>query len=147
MDPHGRPNQNGGGSFWSGGYGYDQSDQGGDGGGGVFGRGVIKGTGASEPVQPPTRPTIAPSTQTKPGTGVGPAGGGDDFPGAGSAVTPVNELSSSPGSLKVIRLKLFNSIEERTFTCLIDLEFAILSAKMHHCPDIFTVSNNWNILF
>ena len=107
MDPHSRPSQNGGGSFWSGGYRHDQSDQGG--GGGKVGSGIIRGTGASEPVQLPTRPPTAPSTQTQPGTGVGPAGGGDDFPAAESAVKPADELSSSPGSLKVIlKLIYFN---------------------------------------
>ena len=146
MDPHGKPSQNGGGSFWSGGYGYDQSGQGGGGGGRVVGSSVIKGTGASEPVQPPTRPPTAPSTQTEPGTGVGPAGGEDNFPGAGSAVTPVDELSSSPGSLKVI-LKMFNSIEERTFIRSINFEFVIFPTKVHLLPRQLSISDNWSTLF
>ncbi len=60
MDPQGRYNQNGGGSFWSG-YGYDQGGGGagqpapaaGKGAGGAGG-GVRGGTGASEPPLPMT---------------------------------------------------------------------------------------------
>ena len=97
MDPHSRPGQqDGGGSFWSGGYGYDQA-----GGAG----GVTRGTGASEPPAP-VRPIIAPDTQpqgtasTQPGgMGPGPAGGGGDFT-PDSTLTSVDE-PSSPGSLKV----------------------------------------------
>ena len=99
MDPHSRPGQqNGGGSFWSGGYGYDQA-----GGAG----GVTRGTGASEPSVPTRPPIIAPDTQpprtasTQPsGTGPGPAGGGGNFTPRNSTLTPVDE-PSSPGSLKV----------------------------------------------
>ena len=87
MDPHARPSQNGGGTFWRDmgpGYGYNQDDS---------------RTGASDPttMRPPPPQTMTNTGGMPPASGVAAPGGG----GAGGGYTPADEISTSPGSLKV----------------------------------------------